>query len=132
MTHENTSTLLKDGDWRGSHNNARRDWYPFDFEMDWVRYCEGELYIPNHIFNANVKKVGKKIQKKRNVLGNAKKIHRRWTETVGLFFELSATAHSVFHSSDTMVNCYLNCSVNCLNCIYNSVNACVIQFRNVI
>ena len=28
---------------RGSHVHARRDWHPVYFEMDWVRYCEGEF-----------------------------------------------------------------------------------------
>ena len=33
---------LKDGNWRGSHVHAWRDWYPVCFEMDWVRYWERE------------------------------------------------------------------------------------------
>ena len=39
----NTSGLLIDGDWRGSHVHAGRDWYPVYFEMDWFRYCEVEF-----------------------------------------------------------------------------------------
>ena len=27
----------------GPHVHAGLDWYPVYFEMDWVRYCEGEF-----------------------------------------------------------------------------------------
>ena len=39
-----TSGLLKDGDLRGAYVHPVRDWHPGYFEMDWVRYCEEELY----------------------------------------------------------------------------------------
>ena len=39
-----TSGLLKDGDLRDEYVHPGRDWHPGYFEMDWVRYCEEELY----------------------------------------------------------------------------------------
>ena len=41
----NMSAMVKDGGWRGLHVHAGRNWYSVYFDMDLVRYCEGQLSI---------------------------------------------------------------------------------------